>query len=277
MIRLGHISYSNCFPVHALLVDRPPPPDLVLVTDVPGRLNRALAAGAIDIAPCSSIELARNPRYRLLADLAIASDGPVRSILLETERPPESLDGCTIHVPTASATSVVLLRILLELRYGVRPRLEWFDQAATDPFADGAEAALWIGDVALARGLRSDSGRPLIDLGRMWTEWTGLPFAYAVWQTALPPVRDAELRRLHALLLESRAYFDAHAAALSARHAAGFGVAPGVLLDYWRSLRYTLDDRVERGLLHFFALAARLGEAPACTALSYVRDGGGGA
>jgi chorismate dehydratase len=271
MIRLGHIAYSNCFPVHALLVDRPPPPDIALVTDVPGRLNLALAAGEIDIAPCSSIELARHPHYRVLPDLAIASDGPVRSIVLEAVKPVEALDGCTVFVPTASATSVVLLRILCELRHGVRVRFQWFDQAATDPIADGADAALWIGDVALARSARGHT--PRLDLGAAWTEWTGLPFVYAVWQTVLPPDRDADLRKLHALLLESHAYFNAHAPALAARHAAAFGLGPVPLLAYWRSLRYTLDDRVEQGLLHFFALAARLGEAPACGSVPYVMRG----
>lgn len=275
MIRLGHIVYSNCFPVHALLVDRPPPPDIVLVPDVPGKLNGALAAGEIDIAPCSSIELARHPHYSILPDFAIASDGPVRSILFETERPPDALDGCTVYVPTASATSVVLLRILLELRHGVRAQLRWFDQARTDPFADGATAVLWIGDVALRRGARATGERPLIDLGQAWTEWTGLPFAYAVWQTTLGD-RIAELRRVHGLLRESRDYFAAHAEALARRYAESFGMAAAPLLDYWRSLRYVLDERVERGLLHFLGLATRLGEAAECAALPYAKGVGGG-
>jgi chorismate dehydratase len=260
MIRLGHIEYSNCFPVHALLVDRPPPPDVELVRGTPAGLNAALELGAIDVAPCSSIEFARHPHYRVLPDFAIASDGPVRSILLESSSPPESLDGVTVGVPTASATSVVLLRLLLELRYGVRVQLRWFDQATTDPFADGAAAALWIGDRALARPGRT--ARRLLDLGEAWSAWTGLPFVYAVWQTNLPATRDAELQRLYALLHASHAYFLAHAPALANRHADEFGIAADRLLVYWRSLRYTLDERAERGLLHFFALAARLGEAP---------------
>src|SRR5690606_37164620 len=102
-------------------------------------------------------------------------------------------------------------------------------------------------------------------------EWTGLPFAYAVWQTPLPAAHDAELRRLHDLLLESRTYFTVHAEPLARRHAAAFGIGPEALLDYWRSLRYTLDDRVERGLLHFYDLAARIGEAGARTSMPYVR------
>jgi chorismate dehydratase len=260
MIRLGHIVYSNCFPVHALLVDRAPPDWVRLVHDVPSALNRALAEGAVDVAPCSSIAYAHHSDYRVLPDFAIASDGPVRSILLETGRAPETLAGCTIAVPTASATSVVLLRVLLALRWGVAAELRWFDQAATDPFTDGAAAALWIGDRALARPSRTS--RTLIDLGAAWTAWTGLPFVYAVWQTRLPAADDAALQRLHALLHRSHDYFRTHAAALAARHAATFDMAADALLDYWRSLRYALDERTEAGLLHFYTLAARIGAAP---------------
>ena len=95
-----------------------------------------------------------------------------------------------------------------------------------------------------------------------------------MWQTSLAN-RDAELRRLHGLLLESRAYFFAHAAALARRYAAHFGIDAEPLLDYWRSLRYVLDERVERGLLHFFELAARLGEAAERSSLPYANGAPG--
>ena len=263
MLRLGHIEYSNCFPVHALLVDRGAPPWLQLFPGIPSRLNAALDAGEIDVAPSSSIEYARHgERYRILPDLVIGSDGPVQSILVESDRPLDALDGAEVALPTASATSVVLLRILLEQRLGVRPRYRWFDQATeSDPVASGSAAALRIGDVALRR--KFPAGRVVADLGALWADWTGLPFAFAVWQAGTGTDADAELTRLHALLLESRAWFYANAGSLARRHGAGFGLAPDRLERYWRSLSYTLDERMRRGLLHYYACAAELGEVPA--------------
>ena len=263
MLRLGHIEYSNCFPVHARLVDRGTPPGLELVPGIPSRLNAALAAGAIDVAPSSSIEYARHGgRYRILPDLVIGSDGPVQSILVESVRPLDALDGAEVAIPTASATSVVLLRILLEQRLGIRPRYRWFDQATElDPLAAGAAAALRIGDVALRRAF--PAGRLVADLGAVWADWTGLPFAFAIWQAGAGPEADEELTRLHALLLESRAWFYEHATALARRHGAAFGVAPERLERYWRSLSYDLDERMRRGLLRYYACAAELGEVPA--------------
>lgn len=238
--------------------------------DVPSRLNAALAAGEIDVAPCSSIEYARHAdEYAILPGHAIGSAGPVQSILIESAVPLEELDGAIVAVPTASATSVVLLRALLELRLGVRPSYEWFDQArAADPITAGASAALRIGDIALGRCV--PPGRVVNDLAGLWWDWTGMPFAFAVWQVR----RDAdaaEVRRLAGLLRQSRAWFDAHAGELAARDAAAFGLTSDRLLEYWHSLRFDLDPAMQQGLLHFYRLAADLGEAPLVTRLDILQ------
>jgi chorismate dehydratase len=262
VLTLGHISYSNCFPVHAAILDRGPPAWLRVVEGVPSRLNALLAAGGIDVAPCSSIEFARHAtRYRILPDLVIGSRGPVRSILLVSGVDPRSLEGRTVAVPTASATSVVLLKVLLLRRWGVRARFVDFDQAADDPFAGGADAALFIGDVALREDLYRD--RPhRFDLGEVWARETGLPFAFAVWQ-AREGADAPGLRRLHAELIASREYGAAHREDLAARWAHRFGLAPERLARYWADLAYDLDPSMIEGLQTFYRMAAEIGEIPA--------------
>ena len=270
MIRLGHIEYSNCFPVHALFLTDQPPSAVQLVSGTPAQLNDALATGAIDVAPASSIEYARHSQsYRLLRDFVIASDGPVGSILLESRQPIPQLTARRIALPTASATSVVLLKILLQCRSGIRADYYWFDQdSGVDPFDDGADAALWIGDVALRRDFAPD--RHLYDLGSEWQSWLGLPFVFAAWQTSASHDRDAELRALNALLHQSRRYFLDNAAALAAATTSRFRIDADRLLTYWQSLRYDFDESMQRGLLEYYRLAASLGEAPAVDRLSWV-------
>jgi chorismate dehydratase len=270
MINLGHIIYANCFPIHARLLAEGPPEGVRITPGIPSELNRALNRGEVDVAPCSSIEYARNaPRYRVLDGLAIASDGPVESILLESLLPADGLDGRIVAVPTASATSVVLLRTLFHHRWRANPVFRWFDQTTDpDPLTTGAAAALRIGDVALTR--TAPRGRHVTDLGLEWTEWTGLPFVYALWQTRLERDRDEALLELRSGLLDSRAWFARNIGPLSRRYAVTFGLPPDRLAAYWARLRYDFDDRARRGILHFYALAAELGEAPAVPSIDMV-------
>jgi chorismate dehydratase len=265
MLRLGHIDYSNCLPVHAALLETHPA-GIEIINGTPAELNDALAAGEIDVAPASSIEYARHPgHYRLLPGLVIGSYGPVQSIRLESSVHIESLANARVAVPTASATSVVLLRILLELRYGINVHFVWYRQdEAADPL-DEAAAALRIGDIALRREPRPD--RLLYDLGELWTEWTGLPFAFALWQTNLGSEHDSELRDLTAALHHSRQESLAHPEKLADRYSAHVGLPVERLARYWTGLRYELDDAMVRGLLHYYELAASLGEIPAVPAL----------
>jgi chorismate dehydratase len=112
----------------------------------------------------------------------------------------------------------------------------------------------------------------MLDLGEAWTEWTGLPFAYAVWQARRETDASA-LRRLHGILLDSLSSFRENDTDLATRHAPRYGLEPARLREYWRSLRYTLDDRMEQGLMRFYELAAALGEAPPVTALHWFDEG----
>ena len=259
MLRLGHIEYSNCFPVHARLIEQPSQ-DIEIVSGVPSALNRALAEGRIDVAPCSSIEYARHAgEYRVLPDFVIGADGAVESILLDSRRPLEELDGAEVALPTASATSIVLLRILLELRLGVKPRYRWFDQDASGA-PSAAAASLRIGDAALLR--EPSPAEQRTDLGTAWKEWTGLPFAFAVWQTRLDTDRDPDLAALHRALDDSFEYFQRNAAMLAERHAARFGIPAARLLAYWQRLQFRMNEEMLQGLRRFYACAAELQEVP---------------
>ena len=267
-LRLGHIVYSNGFPVHARFVDQPREDDPGLVEGIPSALNDLLREGAIDVAPCSSIEYALHAdRYRILPDLVIGSRGAVGSILLVAEHHPRELRGRRVALPTASATSVVLLKILLRARWRVRPEFFWFDQATEDPFRQGASAALFIGDVALRPELFPELPVRL-DLGEEWWLETGLPFAFAVWQAGSGDARA--LRRLHEALLSSRAYGEENRGALAARYSARFGLAPAVLERYWADLTFDLDAEMVEGLSTFYRMAAEIREVPRAPALRWI-------
>lgn len=281
MLRLGNIDYSNCYPIHGCVLEEDRPPWLSVTDGSPADLNRRLAEGTLDVAPCSSIELARHSReYAVLRGLCIGSDGPVDSIVLITRVPLRALGGCRVALPTASATSRCLLRILLEVRFGVAPRWFDFDQETTDPLSDqvrgsgreadggaSADAALFIGDTALRRP--RFEGEIRVDLGAEWTSWTGLPFVYALWLARLESVGRPELGELHRRLMACRDAASSGARELATRASPRFGVEPRELRRYWGHIRYELDARMLRGLYHFLHLAEQVGE-PSLSPIRFV-------
>lgn len=267
MLRLGHITYSNCFPVHARFIDEGPPEGVALIEGVPSHLNRLLVERAIDVAPCSSIEYARHAdRYRLMPQLVIGSAGPIQSILL-VGRAPSDLDRRRVGVPTASATSVVLLKILCRVRWHVEPVFFWFDQGREDPFAVGADAALFIGDIALQEDLFV-MARFRIDLAAEWFAETSLPFAFALWQVSGGD--EPQLVRLLDALVDSREYWRIRSGWLADRYAARFGQTPEQLRDYWRGLQFDLSAGMIEGIETFYRLATDIGELPAYPKLVWV-------
>src|SRR6266540_2659097 len=129
MLKLGHIVYSNCFPPHAGIITGQVPFPFKLVEGIPTELNRLLYEGKVDVSPSSSIEYAMNPgRYLLLPTLSITSKQKVMSILLESKVPIDELNNKVVAMTTASATSVVLLRILLEVRHNMTPGYTQYEQ-----------------------------------------------------------------------------------------------------------------------------------------------------
>jgi chorismate dehydratase len=267
MIRLGNIDYSNCYPIHGPVLERDRPDWLEVVDGPPSDLNRRLANGELDVAPGSSIELARHSReYGVLRGLCIGSAGPVESIIFVSRLPLRELAGRTVALPTASATSRCLLRIFLEVRLGVEPVWVDFDQRSHDPLISGSgtagqvEAALFIGDVALRR--EGEPDELLFDLGCEWTEWTGLPFVYALWLVRGEVANRSEIHELHRLFLQSRDAAAVDAQALASLASGRYGFPPLRLQSYWSRIRYDLDEQMLEGLEHFLALASDIGDAP---------------
>ena len=89
MIKLGHIVYSNCFPVHAGILNGQVAAPFKIIEGIPSELNRYLAEGKVDVSPSSSIEYAVNRgKYLILPDLSITSRTKVMSLFaLSTDSP----------------------------------------------------------------------------------------------------------------------------------------------------------------------------------------------
>src|SRR5258706_12869909 len=180
--RVGHIQFLNCLPIYWGLMRSGALLGVDLHKDTPDQLNAALVSGDLDIGPISLVEYLRHAdELLLLPELAVGSDGPVQSVLMLSTVDPDELDGRRVALGSTSRTGVLLARMLLESRLGVRP--EYF-RCPPDlgQMLLEADAAVVIGDVALrihhdAPGL----GLFVTDLGAAWRDWAGLPMGFAVW------------------------------------------------------------------------------------------------
>ncbi len=263
-LRVGRIGFANCTPLY-LALEEAGTSGVAFVPGVPTELNRLLREGGIDLAPSSSVEYLERPAlYGFLPDLSISSIGPVASVLLFSRVPLERLDGRRVGLSPASATSVLLLRVLLEGRMGVRP--------AYGPPVHGQDAVLWIGDRAL-REARTGGWPHVYDLGELWYRETGTPFVFALWicrREAFATRPDA-VRAFYRALVEARhrAYRALPRLARRAPEAAWMGEAD--LLEYWQTISYDLTAWHLEGLRRFAAAAADLGLLPDVPVLDPLR------
>lgn len=173
--RVCAVSYLNTAPLVWGAVHGPQRGRVDLTFAVPSICADRVADGDADIGLVPAIEMDRHGLDWI--PLGIACRGPVRSILLISDRPFEQIR--TLAVDSGSRTSVQLARVILARKYGVRPRIVTMDPDLLG-MLDVADAALIIGDAALALD-PAEIDMPCLDLGEEWVEMTGLPFVFAVW------------------------------------------------------------------------------------------------
>jgi chorismate dehydratase len=163
-LRIGCVQYLNARPLIQGY-------DGEVVFDHPSALARELAAGRLDAALVPVFEILREPVYDLVDEVAIASDGPVFSVVLAYRG--ELKDLRAVSFDPASLTSVHLLKVLLGEFHGLQL------ESRKD-----AEAMLLIGNQAIefrAQESARYSSLRWLDLGEEWQRCTHLPFVYAVW------------------------------------------------------------------------------------------------
>jgi chorismate dehydratase len=252
--RVGHIRFLNCLPIYWGLMRSGELLNVELRHDSPDRLGAALVAGELDIGPISLVDyLHHSDELLLLPDLAVGSDGPIRSVNLVSARPVTELDQARIALTPTSRTGVLLARLLLTQRYGLRPG-----------FVAGraGDAAVLIGDEALRA--HHDAGLLVTDLGQEWRDWTGLPMVFAVWgvRRDFAAEQPGLVKDVHEAFVRSRELCLAELPEVAAAAARWEPFDASALADYFRQLDFSLGARQLAGLREFARRAAAAGAAP---------------
>ena len=174
--RVARVPYLNSAPYfRGLPLGDASSPRYALIDCVPRQLGRKAAAGELDAGLLPIADYFRLAgSFDRLERFGIAVRGRAHSVMLYSRLPIRQLDGAVISVTEETSTTAVLLRLLLEQRYHVTPKLY---HRGEHPEAD---ARLLIGDEALQVKHANTSYPFEIDLGFEWWLWQHLPFVFAV-------------------------------------------------------------------------------------------------
>lgn len=249
MARVGSVGYLNARP----LTDRINIDKHTVTLAHPAAIARMLAAREVDAALVPVAAVLSDGGLKVVPGVCIGAYGPVASVLLAAETPPEQwtrvlLDG-------VSRTSVILAELLLKrgtLKDRVSRDLEIVHTKPGEAMAQAKRttAALVIGDAALSLPQRFTVR---VDLAAEWREWTGLPFVFAVWAAA----KDLdETREGRELVSHLEAAGKAGVSDIETHYT-------GAERDYLtKNIRYALDDDALTGLRRFASLARKQGLLP---------------
>lgn len=222
----------------------------------PGPMAALMEAGDLDVGMVPVGALMNHPEWKIVGRSMIGSNGPVLSVLLLGAGEPESWK--VLHLDSHSRTSNLLAQVILQKRFGIRPEL-----GETIPLENwmlpeqlpAGEAFVVIGTHALVcRDKWNDDGKgdgtTVLDLGELWTGWTGSPFAYAVWAARAGISVDAWMEEFEKLKVRNLDRLEAIIAEQS--DLAESGLNPAQAKSYLtQNITFDFDDQAKRGLERF--------------------------
>lgn len=271
-LRVGRIPFLVCAPFFHDFLGRESEFDDVAFVDGPPSVHCAgLKAGTIHLSPASSITFAQKPGAFVLSPaLCTSCSFEVRSVKLFSNLPIEALNGKRIRMTAQSKTSVTLLRVLLEIKFGLHP--EYIDGV----YQEGDDACLLIGDQALEENERHRFAFDY-DLGTLWQNWQKLPFVFGAWviaKEALSPELKLSLIRYMKATQDSIDKFSAGKSAALDKWLARYPVKlpRPVIESYYSAIDYRFTDERKESLKLFFRYAADLGLVESAPVLEYLHE-----
>jgi chorismate dehydratase len=260
--RIGMVNYINTAPIYEEWITMTLDPEWQVITAPPSTLNRLLAADKLDLGMVSCYEYAARPeRYRILADLSISANGPVGSVFLFSEVPPEKLSDKLVLLTGQSATSVALVKIVLEKFYHIQPRYIVGDILAEQNNEQEVSAILAIGDEALR--LKIENIHPhRLDLADIWKKYTGLPFVFAVFAVREEFVRNhpETLEKIRQTLIDCRERGRESLQQICRRVAPRIPMDVDSCYEYLQQIQHNLGPEQQKALEKFFAYLMERGE-----------------
>lgn len=258
IIRIGYVPYLNMVPFYERFGPEPVEHEgrrFEFWQRTPRALGLEAQSGLIDAAPLSLVDSLRvESQYEPIANFGVGvRQRRAQSVLLFSKVAMPFLSNAMVAVTDDTSTSVLLLQLLLEQRYGLSG-LRYGRIASLTLFDGDADALLLIGDEAIRARRDGVRGFPAVaDLGEEWFQWQRSPFVFARWmvrRALAPDVKEFLEYSIEKSLSSNEAARDRSAY----REASRLGMDPGFIQGYWGGFAYRLTSDHLRSMEQFDAL-----------------------
>jgi len=267
-MNLGYIDYLNCYPFYFHLFEKKPVNGITIVSGYPVMLNKMLTDGKLDLSPISSATCADVANeVMVLPQFCLSSVGYVGSVILVSRVPIEDLDGKKIGLTSASHTSVVLLKIILENYYKAKPI---YVPTVPRPTLEGMDAALVIGNDAMVN--TSEPASYVYDLGDLWLRKTGFPVVFAVFAVRRSIVEkyETEIKSVISSYHSSLSYLSKEKDMVISKAKEKY---PDIVYDissYYDRLQFTFSEDLKNALMYYYSVAGEMGLIKKVSKIEYL-------
>jgi len=252
---IGKIPYLNSLPFFHNFDKR----EFGLIPVVPRRMGMLLKNNEISAGLFSLMDYFGEEENLELLNYCIATRDQVKSVMLFSNHGWGDLEGKKIGVTDESATSVRLLQVLLQKKYGVTALYERLYSGVNDH--SKYDAVLLIGDEALRRNKSGLEGFELVyDLAWEWYEWKKMPFVFAVWavnKSVSPTARQELCRAIENSLSAS----EGRLAEIGSPRGVLLGLTPKEVEEYLEGFSYRIGEREREAIKEFKILVGQIGTA----------------
>ncbi|TDI89588.1 MAG: hypothetical protein E2O72_06180 [Candidatus Dadabacteria bacterium] len=255
LIKLGSVSFLNAKLLTYALENNLIQHEFDLIQTPPSELSVKLFNKEIDVGLIPVAELLKRKDYSVVPQISISSFGKVDSVIVLAKSDLRELK--TIAVDKRSQSSTALLRIVMEIFYGLQPSYLSRD-IDKEGVLDGVDGTMLIGDSGLKECYNADNSYKVYDLGEIWTGETGLPFVYAVFAVNKGVILGNNLEAL----IESKNYGLGIVDEIAETESQKIGIEKDVCLKYLTDrIKYDLGREEIKGIIKYSELLSDLNEA----------------
>lgn len=166
-ISVSAVSYTNTFPFLNGIEKSKIKDQIQLTIDYPSRCAQKVIDNEVDLGIIPTAALLSLPEYHINTDYCIGTEGAVDSVFIFAQKPIEDIR--TLRLDHQSRTSNGLAQVLLK---------NYWKKDVTLTDSEDADAYVLIGDRTFGK---KNSVPYVYDMGQEWRNFTGLPFAFALW------------------------------------------------------------------------------------------------